>query len=453
MPSKLRVLAARLRIVALDDAEFATVVRGAGLALAIRGFGSVAGYVSLILLARWMGHLEYGYYVFAIALMTLLAIPATLGLPGAAVRFVSHYQAIGDWSYIVGWLRTSSWLAVCSSSVIAILALLGLWLFGSDLDRGYLLPTIVALAGTPVVALGIVRSEAIRGLGLLLLAWGPFRVGQPVLLLLLAAAIFFAGHPLSATIVTGASVAAYAIMLLVQYSVLNTKLGTRLSVASKTATRHWLATLPSFLGISLAASVLPQAPIIVIGFLLAPADVAVYSAAAATASVVSFLLDATSAMSSPRFAALHASERHGELRALFATIVRRTFWPSLLGAAILIAFGSPILGLFGPGFERGYWPLVILTIGHVANAGAGPIGNFLSMTGHHQTVSWVLGVCACLAVLVSLVLTPLWGILGTAIAFSGAMILWNAILWTIAGLGDQTVLRSPKKMSSGDLAS
>src|SRR4029077_15653497 len=101
----------------------------AGLALAIRVLASAIGYASLILLARWMGYSDYGYYNFAIAWMALLAYPATLGLPGAAVRFVAHYAAADDWQQVTGFLRTSSWLVAGNSTAGALLAILAFLLF------------------------------------------------------------------------------------------------------------------------------------------------------------------------------------------------------------------------------------------------------------------------------------------------------------------------------------
>lgn len=425
---RVQSLAAWLRTILLDDEEFAIVLRGAGLALAIRVLAGAIGYASLILLARWMGYAEYGYYNFAIAWMMLLAYPATLGLPGAAVRFVAQYTAADDWQHVVGFLGKSSWLAVANGVVVALLAILVVLYLKVYLDPGYIVPTIAALAGMPIVALSIVRSEVIRGLGLLVLAWSPFRLGQPLLLLLFAAATIFIAQKLSATIVIGASVLAYTIMILSQHSVLRARLGTGLSVEPKTKTRLWVGTALSFVWIYVAINVLGQSPVIMIGFLLNPQDVAVYSAAAATAGIISSLMEATNALSAPRFAALHARKRLGELQSLFINVVRWTFWPSLMVAVILFTFGPIILRLFGPEFEQGYRLLIILTIGQLVNAAAGPAGALLRMTGHQALAARVLGVCAVLGVVLGFMLTQIWGSLGTAIAFSGATILWNAVL-------------------------
>jgi hypothetical protein len=101
------------------------------------------------------------------------------------------------------------------------LAIGALLLFNFHLDPGYVAPTIVALAGIPIVAPALVRSEAVRGLGWLALAWGPLQLGQPLfLLLILTASILLTSTQLNATIAVGASILAYAATLIVQWSVL-----------------------------------------------------------------------------------------------------------------------------------------------------------------------------------------------------------------------------------------
>ena len=191
--------------------DFASVLRGAGLALIIRILASAVGYASMILLARWMGSSEYGLYSFAIAWLTLLAYPATLGLPGAAVCFVAQYAAANDWQHVVGLMKVSSWLAFGCGALVATLAIAAVLYFKSYLNPGYVAPTIVALAGLPIVAMIIVRSEAIRGLGWLALAWGPLQLGQPLLLLIMTAGMVLFAMQLTAAMGVGASILAYAV--------------------------------------------------------------------------------------------------------------------------------------------------------------------------------------------------------------------------------------------------
>ena len=411
-----------------EKGDFATVLLGAGQVLIIRILSSAVGYASMILLARWMGSSEYGLYSFAIAWMTLLAYPATLGMTGAGVRFVAQYAAANDWQYVAGLMKVSSWLTFGCGALVAALAIAAVLYFKSYFNPGYVAPTIVALAGIPIVALTIVRSEAIRGLGWLALAWGPLQLGQPLLLLIVAAAMVVFAMQLTAAMGVCASILAYAANLIAQWGVLHARLGTRIKVEPKVNLGAWLGVAVSFVWISLANVILLQAGVIVVGVFLKPQDVALYSAAAATSGLVTLPLYAATALGAPKFAALHSQQRRLELQALVTNVTRWTFWPSLAIALMFVAFGTIVLHLFGPGFEQGYAMLLILTLGQLVNAFSGPVLSLLNMTGHQVVTARVLSTSATLGVVFGLVFTPIWGSVGTAVAFSGAMMLWNAWL-------------------------
>ena len=418
-------IATRLRAVLVHNSEFAEILRGAGLALRFRILASAVGYVSTILLARWMGPSEYGYYSFAIAWMTLLAYPATLGLPGTAVRFMAHYVAAKDWPHVVGLLRTSTWFAFGCSTLVALVSVAILLYFQAYLHPGYVIPTVVALAGIPIIAVSVVRSEGIRGLGRLALAWGPLQLGQPLLLLIVMVAMIFIAHQLSATMVVATSILASVIMLIAQWVALHTQLGAKLKVEPTINLRLWLGTALPFVWIYVANMALTQAGVIMVGIFLTARDVALYTAAATTSLLVTFLLQATNALSAPKFAAIHSQGRQIELQTLVRDVTRWTFWPSLAIALALSTLGSAVLRLFGPGFEDAHVLLVIMALGQVANAFAGPVANLLSMTGHQTLTARVLASSALLYVLLSCFVTPIWGTIGAAFVLSGVTLLWN----------------------------
>jgi O-antigen/teichoic acid export membrane protein len=424
----LRSVVRRARPLLLQESEFATVIRGAGLALLIRSLAGAVGYATAILFARWMGPVDYGYYSFAVTAMTLLAYPATLGLPGAAIRFAAQYAAANDWGHVAGLFKATSWVTFACSTTFGLAGIAVVVLLSPLINSGYAAPMIAALAGVPVVALTMVRSEATRGLGWLTLAWGPLQLGQPLLLLIAAFVIVLAVQSLSATLAVGIAVLAYVAMLIGQWGTLRARLGSRIHTESKIDLRLWLGVALSFLWISIANNVLAQAGVILVGFLLSPKDVAIYNAAATTSLLITYFMQSTNALSSPRFATLYVQNRHVELQALFTNVIRWTFWPSLALALLLIAFGSPILHLFGPDFEQGHLVLVILTLGQLVNVFTGPALNLLNMTGHHAASAWVVGPCAVLYVLFGLVATPPWGNVGVAVASAVTTLLANAWL-------------------------
>jgi O-antigen/teichoic acid export membrane protein len=164
-----------------------------------------------------------------------------------------------------------------------------------------------------------------------------------------------------------------------------------------------------------------------------PADeVAHYFAASKTLTLVSFVYFAVSASAAHRFAAYHvAGDREG-LAAFVASSVRWIFWPSLAAMLLILAFGKPLLWLFGPGFADAYPVMFILAVGLLARAAIGPAERLITMVGQQRicalayTVAFAVNLAGCVALA-----GPLGGI-GVAIATSMAFLVESILLYLIA---------------------
>ena len=141
----------RVRSFFVDEDEFAAILRGAGLAIVIRVLAAAIGYANMVLLARWMGVAEFGYYSFAIAWLTLLAYPSSLGLPGSALLFVARYKTEGDWPKVLGLIRTVSRISFGCGMAVALIGILATLYARAFLEPGYVNPTLLALCGIPIV--------------------------------------------------------------------------------------------------------------------------------------------------------------------------------------------------------------------------------------------------------------------------------------------------------------
>ena len=86
----------------------------------------------------------------------------------------------------------------------------------------------------------------------------------------------------------------------------------------------------------------------------------------------------------------------------------------------LIVFNDSFLLLFGKDFVQGGMALIILSLGQLINAATGPVGALLTMTGQERGAAVVLGAGATLNVLLSVILVPILGLLGAAIAAASA---------------------------------
>ena len=115
-----------------------------------------------------------------------------------------------------------------------------------------------------------------------------------------------------------------------------------------------------------------------------PEEVAHYYAAAKILALVTFVHFSVSAAVAHRFTAHRAAGDGTALAELAASTVRWTFWPSLLAVALILAFGKPILWLFGPDFQAGYPLMFILAVALIARAAVGPAERVLNMLGEQR---------------------------------------------------------------------
>ena len=81
----------------------------------------------------------------------------------------------------------------------------------------------------------------------------------------------------------------------------------------------------------------------------------------------------------------------------------------------IVLTGRQVLGFFGEDFAVGYATLLVLTSTQLVRSALGPVAELLGVTGHQDTSLKVCGVSLALTVLSSVVMVPVFGILGAAV--------------------------------------
>ncbi len=86
------------------SSERGAIQRMAGAAFVIRVAGAVVIFLSQILLARWIGGVEFGIYVYAWTWLQMVGDIIHLGLPLTAQRIVPEYTQRNDLDGLRGFL-------------------------------------------------------------------------------------------------------------------------------------------------------------------------------------------------------------------------------------------------------------------------------------------------------------------------------------------------------------
>lgn len=417
---------------------YAALARGAGTVLAARIVGVGLSYVLQVLLARWAGPAHYGAYSYAMAWAALLATFGGLGLPQAIVRFIPEYYSTQEWGLLRGAVRHSERAVFGTSCMLAALGGTATVLL-TPFDALTRCPLLLGLALVPGLALLRLQTEMCIARQQVRMAYVLPNLLRPLTMIGGAAlgVLWLDVHLTSTTAVLLAAVPVLPIWGLQRWTFRRDLPDAFQTTSPAYATGTWLRTAMPMLLITGFLLVLGQTDLVMIGLFMDTEQVGLYKVAAKTAILVLFPLFAVNAVVAPRFAELYTHGDHAMLQRLASTAAHWIFWSSLAGALFLFVASGFILGLFGTTFLQAEKPLMILIAGQLINAGAGPVGPLLLMTGHQQAGAKVYGVCALLNIGLNVAGIYFLGIVGAAAATALSTLLWNVGLYrlVVAKLG------------------
>ncbi|NHT79002.1 lipopolysaccharide biosynthesis protein [Rhizobiaceae bacterium CRRU44] len=408
--------------------------RMALVAFAIRVVSAGIAFVSQIIMARMMGEFEYGIFVFVWVLVVLFGNLSCLGFHTAIIRFVPQYHAVNALDEIRGMTATVRIFALLSATVLAVVGIGGLIVFGDLVNGYYLVPLYLGIFALPMIALGDVMDGTSRAHSWAVSALSPTYIVRPVLILAFMVGAVWAGEPSTARTAMIAAMVATYVTSVGQFFILTWRLRKRyLAGPLRLEFRTWLrVALPIFL-IEGFGFMLTNSDVVLVGIALDPESVAIYFAAAKTMALVHFVMFAVKAAAAPRFSAAMGKSGMGkpdrqQLSAIAIESARWCFWPSLFVGGCVLASGSFLLSLFGPAFLSGYPLMAILFAGIMAKALIGPAEALLTMGGQQALCVKLYAAALAANLALNVTLIPVFGLTGAALATAGAMMVEATLL-------------------------
>jgi O-antigen/teichoic acid export membrane protein len=226
-----------------------------------------------------------------------------------------------------------------------------------------------------------------------------------------------------------AMVAATAIALAIQWGLMRPKIAAEVPAGPASRDmRLWLTVSSPVLIGNLGSIIMLSADVIALWLFVGSSQAGIYFAAIKSLVLVQFVAYAVANASAHRVAALHAREEHEELRRFVLRACVMTFLPSLAIAVALVGLGPFILALFGDAFVEGWPAMVIVACGYLVVAAVGPAERVLYMIGAERACARVYLACGAAAVILNLVLVPIYGIMGAASALAMVLVLEAALL-------------------------
>lgn len=167
--------------------------------------------------------------------------------------------------------------------------------------------------------------------------------------------------------------------------------------------------------------------ILILAWYAPESKVAIYRVATRLTSLATIPLISINSIAGPKFAEAYGNQDNKGLRNSVRQATRMIFWscvPILLFFLILPKVG---LSTFGRGFTdaEAVTVFIIVTLGQVANVLTGPVTVLLNMTGRQKVTMYYALATVVVDVALNLILIPMYGIIGAAIATSVARTLLN----------------------------
>jgi len=423
---------ARVKSLIGDSGEASETKRLAAIIFLIRVVSAVMAYGAQILLARWMSTSDYGVYVYVWTWVLLLGSMMDFGISVSAQKLIPEYRTRGEHALLRGFLSGSRWLTFAVSSAVSLLLASLVTLLTPWIDAAAIVPLYVGCATLPAFVVantqdGIARSHDWMRLGLM-----PQFIVRQTLIISFTAGAFVLGFNLGATAAMLASFAAVWLAMLGQMIVLNSRLAAHVEPGAKAYDiRGWLAVSLPILLVEGFYLLLSYTDVLVLQQFRSSEEVGIYFAVVKTLALVSFIHYAMSATTAHRFAEFNAQGDKERLSAYVAHAIQWTFWPSLAATLVLLAFGKPLLWLFGPQFVVGYDIMFIAAIGLVVRAAIGPVERLLNMLGHQHICALAYALAFVMNVALCVALVPRWGGHGAAAATSISLAFETVLLFVI----------------------
>jgi O-antigen/teichoic acid export membrane protein len=388
-------------------------------------------FLSTIFLTHLVGPGELGRYFAIVALILLIGSTVQSGWAPFLVREIASLQEQGRAAELAGIgrlaIRVVGGIAVLAAAIAILIGFLG---HASPEDR---LLLWIAVPIVPLLSTSSVRQAITRGMGHPLLGQicdSATRPGIQVLGLFCWWLGLFGGLQGAVAALT-IFLVAIAVSAVVAYVIERRATSpVRKQVQPRVPPRpQWLGSLVRNAMIGWSAAVNEQIGTLILARFASHAEVALFRVATQTSLLLVLGLNAVIMVYAPDLSRSFARKDFPVIQELATKGAVFGLMSALPLAAGYLIFGSQLLSLlFGAQYSDAYLPLVVLTVGQLANGMFGLVMTMAIATRSEGAALKAQLLGASGNVLLCLLLVPSFGAVGAACASAVSLLIWNVFL-------------------------
>ena len=397
-------------------------VRKASGSALLKASSLLLGFLTSILLARTLGPDEFGRYVFAFSVISLAALPVGTALNQFVMRESARAFALDSPALIKGLIKRSYvWV-----SSIGLLVCVSLWCWvnaqSDDTTLVWGLPII------PLMALVALRTELLRGAGLILKSQWPDMVLRPLSFVVLTCGLMVTNALTAATVLVAYG-AALVITLFTIVRLFRSGIATERyrETQAEFDDGRWISSMPWFMAISAIGASSTLSGAIILGLVGTDvSQVAAFQLGLSFSALVGLPLVIVNLVVGPQITQWWEAGDKDACVALLSKMTRLAAGVSLVGGALVLYMPEIILSVFyGDTYEYGVKTLQVLVVSQMLNVAFGPVGLALTLSGFERQAftGQLAGLLVSLSITVMLV--GEWGAVGAAVGAFAGLLVWN----------------------------
>ena len=410
----------------IANEHFKEVLKGGVVTFGVKILTLLVGFFTTWFISIYYGAGTLGQLALLNSIVGMVTIFTVLGMNSSLVRLVpEHIVKYSFYSAVMAYKKSIIFVTIVSFLIAIAYSFFYKGIAENIFDKSELLWLFILVGPLifikSIFSVNISMIQALKNVKVLAF----FQLIQPLMFtsfILIGTYLFF-----DKTLPIYAQVMVNILLLLFSIIVI-------LKLTSKQDSSHKLQKIRHYDLLSLSlpmmitgvfTTIIFQTDTIMIGMMQTDVDVGVYSVVMKLASLTSFVLLSVNTFAAPKYSELYHQGKMEDLKFVAQGFSKILLFITLLMAVIMIIFGQYILSFFGEEFIVGYSALILIVVGWIFNAWAGPVVAMMNMINLHKEVQNIYIIVALVNILLNGLLIPKFGITGAAIASMMSAILIN----------------------------
>jgi len=379
------------------------------IALIARIVGAGITFLMNVIVARYLGEKESGYFFLAITISIFLGTVGRVGGDQSVLRFVSIYSKQRNWEKVHGVVNILMKWGLLVTVIISAFLCIFSGPIASDFFHKpeFKNPLIWIALSIPFYAVYNLYGMALQGLRKVVYSVSILRIITPFMLIVMV--LIFSPH--NGTIASILYLFATIVTVIIGYfwwnkDIPKVKGSFDPAILWKSSSALWI--------VAIMQQMVTWSGQFIAGIFNTPQELAHLAVARNTSMLITFILQAVGFVSAPRFANMYNEKKMSQLKRYVQNTTRLMVAVSLPLILFIWIFPDFIMSLFGKGFTGGIWYLRVLALGQFINVITGSTGYLLTMSGHEKDMRNITIISGIMAIVLALILNPIFGAIGSA---------------------------------------